>query len=95
MSDTVARRIDFDDLEIGEIAIDLDDQEPQEVIEWALDALGDGVAVVTALQADGMAILDMAYRLKPDLKVLTVDTLRLPQATYDFIDVGAPALSPG
>ncbi len=60
MSDTVARQIDFDDLEIGEIAIDLDDQEPQEVIEWALDALGDGVAVVTALQADGMAILDMA-----------------------------------
>ena len=87
MSDTIAGQIVFDDLEIGEIAIELDDQEPQDVIEWALDTLGDGVVVVTALQADGMAILDMAYRLKPELKVLTVDTLRLPQATYDYIDV--------
>ena len=86
MSDTLAGRVVFDDLEIGEIAIELDDQDPQDVIEWALDTLGDGVAVVTALQADGMAILDMAYRLKPDLKVLTVDTLRLAQSTYDFID---------
>ena len=86
MSDTLAGRVIFDDLEIGEIAIELDDQEPQAVIEWALEALGDGVAVVTALQADGMAILDMAYRLKPDLKVLTVDTLRLPLDTYEFID---------
>ncbi|HLI52810.1 MAG TPA: phosphoadenylyl-sulfate reductase [Acidimicrobiales bacterium] len=86
MSDTLAGRVVFDDLEIGEIAIELDDREPQEVIEWALETLGEGVAVVTALQADGMAILDMAYRIKPEVKVLTVDTLRLPEATYRFVD---------
>jgi phosphoadenosine phosphosulfate reductase len=86
MSDTIAGRVSFDDLEIGEIAIELDDREPEEVIAWAIDTLGRGVAVVTALQADGMAILDMAYRLEPELKVLTVDTRRLPAATYEFID---------
>ena len=79
-------RVVFDDLEIGEIAMLLDYSEPQDVIAWALETFGDRVAIVTAFQADGMVILDMAYRLKPDIQVLTVDTGRLPQATYDFID---------
>jgi phosphoadenosine phosphosulfate reductase len=79
-------RVVYDDLEIGEIAIDLDDQEPEDVIEWALDALGDRIAIVTALQADGMVVLDMATRIRPDIRVITVDTGRLPQETYLFID---------
>lgn len=79
-------RIRFDDLEIGEIAMELDDREPEDVIEWAVDAIGDRLAIVTALQADGMVVLDMATRIKPDIKVITVDTGRLPQETYDFID---------
>lgn len=79
-------RVTFDDLEIGEIAMELDDQEPEDVIEWAIEALGDKVAIVTALQADGMVVLDMAAQIKPDIKVITVDTGRLPQETYDFID---------
>ncbi len=76
----------FDDLEIGEIAVELDDKEPQEVIAWALETFGDRIAVVTALQAEGMVVLDMAYRLKPDIRVITVDTGRLPPETYEFLD---------
>ena len=33
-----------------------------------------------------MAILDMAWRIRPDVRVFTVDTGRLPQETYDLID---------
>ncbi|MDR0343298.1 MAG: phosphoadenosine phosphosulfate reductase family protein, partial [Nocardiopsaceae bacterium] len=82
----VGERVSFDDLEIGEIAVDLDDQDPEVVIEWALDTFGDRIAIVTAMQADGMAILDMAVKIKPDVRVITVDTGRLPQETYAFID---------
>jgi phosphoadenosine phosphosulfate reductase len=79
-------RVAFDDLEIGEIALEYDDQEPEEVIEWALSTFGDRIAIVTAMQADGMAILDMAAKIKPDVRVVTVDTGRLPHETYAFID---------
>lgn len=79
-------RVVFDDLEIGEIAVDLDDQEPEDVIEWAVGALGDRLAIVTAMQADGMVVLDMATKIRPDIRVITVDTGRLPQETYAFID---------
>jgi phosphoadenosine phosphosulfate reductase len=79
-------RVVFDDLEIGEIAMELDDQEPEDVIAWALEELGDRVAIVTAMQADGLVVLDMATKIKPDVRVITVDTGRLPQETYSFID---------
>lgn len=79
-------RIVFDDLEIGEIANELDDQEPEDVIAWSLETFGDHIAIVTSLQADSMAVLDMAYRLKPDVKVTTVDTGRLPRATLEFLE---------
>jgi phosphoadenosine phosphosulfate reductase len=81
-------RVFFDDLEIGEIAIELDPAEPQEVIAWAIDTFSpEQLAVVTALQAEGMAVLDMAYQINPSIRVITVDTLKLPQATYEFIEV--------
>jgi phosphoadenosine phosphosulfate reductase len=80
-------RVVLDDLEIGEIANELDDQEPEDVIDWALDTFGDRVAIVTSFQADGLAILDMAYEVKPDIQVITVDTGRLPRETLDYIEV--------
>src|SRR5680860_1600720 len=84
--DSPIERVVFDDLEIGEIAIELDDQEPEDVIAWALEELGDRIAVVTALQVDGMVVLDMATRIRPDVRVVTVDTGRLPEQTLAFID---------
>ncbi len=82
----MTERVVFDDLELGEIAIELDDQEPQEVIRWGLETFGERVAVVTSFQVDGMVVLDMAYRIRPDVRVITVDTGRLPAATYEFIE---------
>lgn len=80
-----APRVTFDELEIGEIAVELDDQDPEDVIAWALEELGDRLAVVTALQVDGMVVLDIAARIRPDVTVITVDTGRLPEQTHEFI----------
>ena len=58
----------------------------QDIIAWTLEKFGSRVAVCTAFQAEGMAVLDMAYRVDPNLKVFTIDTGRLPQETHDLID---------
>src|SRR5260370_29419305 len=80
-------RVVLDDWEGGELSVEYDDHEPQEVIAWALDFFArERVAICTSLQSDGMAILDMAWRIRPDVRVFTVDTGRLPQETYDLID---------
>src|SRR5919199_4084661 len=80
-------RLSLDEWEVGELSVEYDDKEPQEVIGWALATFArDRVAVCTSFQIDGMAILDMAWRIDPNVRVFTVDTGRLPQETYTLID---------
>jgi len=76
----------LDDYEAGEIAVELDDKDPQEVIRWTLERFGRHAAVCTSFQSDGMAILDMAWRIDPNVRVFAVDTGRMHQETYDLID---------
>ncbi len=76
----------LDEYEAGEIAVELDDKEPQEVIRWTLERFGDRAAVCTSFQSDGMAIVDMAWRIDPKVRVFAVDTGRMHQETYDLID---------
>src|SRR5438132_7105633 len=77
----------LDDYEAGEIAVDLDDKDPQEVIGWAIERFQrNHLAICTSFQSDGMAILDMAWRIDPKVRVFAVDTGRMHQETYDLID---------
>lgn len=62
-------------------------REPGDVLAWALGRFGAGrIAFLTSFQVDGMAILDMAWRLDPSIRVATIDTGRLPPETYEMID---------
>ena len=77
----------FDERALAERA-PVDTRTPQEVIAWALAAFGgDRVAICTSFQADGMVVLDMAWRLAPAVRVFTIDTGRLPAETYDFMEL--------
>ena len=80
-------RVVLDEWEAGELAVEYDDQEPQEVIRWALETFPPArVAVCTSFQVDGMAILDMAWRIDPDVRVFTVDTGRLPPEAHEVME---------
>jgi len=56
------------------------------VIAWALEQWRSRIAVCTSFQAEGVVILDMAWRIDPEVRVFTVDTGRLPQETYDLME---------
>lgn len=58
----------------------------EDVLAWAFEEFGNRVAIVTAFQAEGMVLIDMARRIRRDVRVITVDTGRLPQETYALID---------
>jgi thioredoxin-dependent adenylylsulfate APS reductase len=76
----------LDDFEAGRLAADLDGEPPEAVLAWALERWGDRVALSTAFQAEGMALLDMAWRIDRRIRVFTVDTGRLPAETHQFIE---------
>jgi phosphoadenylyl-sulfate reductase (thioredoxin) len=57
----------------------------EEMIAAALRRYGRRFAVVTSLQPQGMVILDMAVRIDPGVRVITLDTGRLPAESHAMI----------
>src|SRR4051794_41230808 len=76
----------LDDLEAGELSVEFEGQEPQELLEWALERFAPRIAVSTAFQIDGVALIDMAYELDPSIEIFSVDTGRLPGETFELIE---------
>ncbi len=58
---------------------------PEAVIRWAYESFP-RVVIVASFQAESSVLIDMAVRIRPDVRVLTLDTGRLPQESYDMID---------
>jgi len=61
-------------------------QDAEELIRWAAERFPKRLALVTSFQREGMVILDIAARLAPQIPVFTLDTGRLPEATYRMIE---------
>src|SRR2546426_11092732 len=58
-----------------------------EMIGWAIQEFPrKRRAVVTSLQAEGIAIADMAMELDHSVRVITIDTWRLPEETLVYLD---------
>ena len=75
----------LDELEAGELSVEFEGQEPEDVIEWALERFSPRIGISTAFQKDGIALIDMAYQIDPTVQVFSVDTGRLPAETHELI----------
>lgn len=76
----------LDEYEAGQLAIEFDSESPEALIEWAFERWGEQLGFCTSFQAEGMVLLDMAWQINPDVHVFTVDTGRLHEESYEFID---------
>jgi phosphoadenosine phosphosulfate reductase len=76
----------IDELEAGELSVEFEGEEPEMVIEWALERFSPRIGISTAFQIDGSVVLDMAYQIDPSIAVFSVDTGRLPKETLEFVE---------
>jgi phosphoadenosine phosphosulfate reductase len=76
----------LDDLEAGELAVEFEGEEPEVVIEWAIERFSPSLSISTAFQTDGAVLLHMAYQIDPNIKMFSVDTGRLPSETFELIE---------
>jgi phosphoadenosine phosphosulfate reductase len=77
----------IDELEAGELSVAFEGEEPEVVLEWALERFSPRIALSTAFQIDGVALIDMLYRIDPEIRVFSVDTGRLPEETFELIEL--------
>lgn len=62
----------------------MNERDPESVLRWTYDNFP-RVAIVASFQAESSVIIDLASRIRSDLRVLTLDTGRLPRETHDMI----------
>ena len=55
----------LDELEAGELSIQYEGEEPQALLEWAIEEFSPRLAISAAFQADDVALIDMAYKIDP------------------------------
>jgi phosphoadenosine phosphosulfate reductase len=71
---------------IAELQSTAETWSPQRVLTWAFDTFGSRVAISSAFGAEGMALIDIASRLRKDFRLFTVDTEFLFPETYALMD---------
>jgi thioredoxin-dependent adenylylsulfate APS reductase len=72
--------------EVQDWAGKLEKEQPEGVLRWALDRFHPRIALSNSLQIEDMVVLDIAWRIEPNVRVFTLDTGRLHQETYDMMD---------
>lgn len=65
-------------------ALELDNQSPREILSHALSHF-DNIAISFS-GAEDVVLVDMAVKIRPDVKVFTLDTGRLHRETYEFLE---------
>ncbi len=61
--------------------------DPRDLLAWAMGRFApERRVVVTGLQEEGVVVADLAMQVDPSVRVLTIDTGRLPAATHEYLD---------
>jgi len=59
---------------------------PQEILRWAIDTFSPRLALASSFGVEDVALIDMLSRLEPPTKIITLDTGRLPEETYEVME---------
>jgi thioredoxin-dependent adenylylsulfate APS reductase len=71
---------------VHEAAARFEHADANELLAWALERFHPKLAISAAGGVDGMAIIDMAWKIDPEVRVFTLDTGRLPAETYALFE---------
>ena len=78
--------MEFSETEVQLWYQQLENKPAAEILEFALQRFHPKLAIAHSMQIEDMVVLDIAWKIQPNVRVFTLDTGRLHQETYDMID---------
>lgn len=76
----------FSESEVKELNQKFEHKSAEEVLIWAIDNFESNVVLASSFQAQGVALIDILMKVRPGSRIVTIDTGRLPQETYDVME---------
>lgn len=65
---------------------EIETRSPNDILKWAIDRFHPNIALASSFGAEDVVIIDMLSKINSESRVITLDTGRLPQETYDVMD---------
>ena len=72
--------------EIEEANKKLENADAKEVLRWAIDRFSPKIGIASSFGAEDVVLMDLALKVRPDVKVFTLDTGRLHEDTYSVME---------
>jgi len=72
--------------EIETLAPQVGAMSAEQVVGWAVGRFGHRMVLASSFGAEDVVLIDLLMRVDPTARVITLDTGRLPQETYNVID---------
>ncbi len=72
--------------QLAQLNASFDKMHPREIIQWAADTFGDGLAMTSSFGADSMCTIHLAKEINPDIKIIVVNTGYLFPETLAFME---------
>lgn len=66
--------------------VDFEKMTAQELLGWGLKEFGNKIVLASSFGAEDVVLIDMIVKIRKDARIFSLDTGRLPQATYDVMD---------
>jgi phosphoadenosine phosphosulfate reductase len=83
---TISHQVLSDPLNLAEINHHLNDATAETIVQWAAEALGDGLVMSTSFGIQAAVMLHLVTQIIPEIPVIWVDTGYLPTETYRFAE---------
>jgi phosphoadenosine phosphosulfate reductase len=72
--------------QIASLAEQAEERSPQEILRWALDRFHPRLGFASSFGVEDVAVIDMLSKIRPDARVFSLDTGRLPAETYEVME---------
>src|SRR4051812_12199966 len=59
---------------------------PQQVLAWGIQQFGEKLVIASSFSAEDVVVIDIVHRVSRRFRVVTLDTGRLHQETYDVME---------
>jgi phosphoadenosine phosphosulfate reductase len=72
--------------EVRRLSVEFEARTPEALLSWALKEFGSKSVLASSFGPEDVVLIDMAAKIDPKVRIVTLDTGRLPEATYAVMD---------
>jgi phosphoadenosine phosphosulfate reductase len=72
--------------EVRKLNEEFEVKSPEALLSWGMKKFGNKIAISSSFGAEDGVLIDMAVKIDPKVRIVTLDTGRLPEETYAVMD---------